>query len=51
MRESRAADVRGGNEHTDVIERHMDKTVAAQNNRDMRYNGHHVVWIRMDVLE
>ena len=49
--ESGAADVRGDNEHVDAIERHMDRTVVAQNNRDMRDNGHRVVWMRPDVLE
>lgn len=50
-RESRAADVRGDNEHAGAIEWHMDKMVAAQNNRDMRDNGHRMVWMRVDALE
>jgi len=40
--ESGVADVRGDNEHVDAIEQHVNRTVAAQNNRDMRYNGYRV---------
>lgn len=45
------ADMRGDNERVDAIKRHLDRTVAAQNNRDVRGDGRHMVWMRMDVLE
>lgn len=46
-----AAYMRGDSERVDVIKRHLDRAVVAQNNRDLRGDRHHMVWVRMGVLE
>ena len=44
-------DVRVGNAHIDSIEKRLDKAVAAQNGRNVRGDGHHMVWMRMDLMD
>lgn len=40
-----------GNEYIDAIEKRLDKAVAAQNGRGVRGDGHHMVWMRMDLMD
>ena len=44
-------DITVGNERIDAIEKCLDVEVAAQNGRGVRGDGHHMVWMRMDMLD